>query len=109
MFNIEFWNVHNRVISDDPRTNNKLEGHHDLINSTLGFSHPTIWKFIDGLQKLQNGNKTKIACLVAQGPTPRKRKYVDLDARLKIIANDFANRNITDFLRGIAHNLKFAQ
>ena len=45
MFNIEFWNVHNRVINDDPRTNNKLEGHHNLLNSTLGFSHPTIWIF----------------------------------------------------------------
>ena len=30
MFNIEFWNVHNRVINDDPRTNNKLEGHHNF-------------------------------------------------------------------------------
>ena len=100
MFSIEFWNVHNRVINYVPRTNNRLEGHHNLINSTLGFSHPTIWKFIGGLKKLQNGNKTKIACLIARGPTRRKRKYVNLDARLKIITNDFDNRNIMDFLRG---------
>ena len=99
LYAIDFWNANGQVINDDPRTNNKVEGHHNLINSTLGFKHPTIWKFIDGLKKLQNGNKTKIACLVARGPTPRKRKT---------ITNDFANRTAIDFLRGVAHNLHFA-
>ena len=107
MYDIEFWNVYGHVLNDDPRTNNKVEGHHNLINTTLGFKHPAIWKLIDGLKKLHNQNKTKIASLIAQGPTQRKKKYVDLDARLKTITNDFPNRDIMDFLRGIAHNLQF--
>ena len=48
-----------------------------------------------------------IATLVARGPTQRKRVYVDLDARLKTVTNDFPNRNTMDSLRGIAHNLQF--
>lgn len=107
LFAIEFWNVNERVINDDPRTNNKVEGHHNMINTTLGFKHPTIWKFIDGLKTLQNGNQNKIATLVAQGVPPRKRVYVDLDNRLKTVTNDFANRTVMDFLRGVAHNLQF--
>ena len=107
-YSIEFWNLHENVINDDPRTNNKVEGHHNLINSTLGFNHPTIWKSIDGLKTTTNKNKTTIATLVARGPTPRKRVYVNLDARLKTVTNDFPNRNTMDFLRGIAHNLQFS-
>ena len=79
------------------------------MNTTLGFSNPTIWKFIDGLKKIQNASKTKIAGLVARGPTPRKRKYIDLDEGIKTITTDFHNRHIMDFLRGIAHNLQYAQ
>ena len=45
-YSIEFWNVHEKVINDDPRRNNKVDSHHNLINSILGFKHPTIWKFI---------------------------------------------------------------
>ena len=31
-YSTEFWNVHEKVINDDPRTNNKVEDHHNLIN-----------------------------------------------------------------------------
>ena len=68
-----------------------------------------IWKFIEALRKMQNINKNKIEALCAQGPPAKRRKYKDLDARLKTIVEDFANRDILDFLRGIAHNLQFVQ
>lgn len=105
----DFWNVHVRVSNGDARTNNKVEGHHNLINKMLSMQHPTIWKFIEALRKLQNINKNKIEALCAQGPPAKRRKYKDLDARLKTIVEDFANRDILDFLRGIAHNLQFVQ
>ena len=63
--------------------------------------HPTIWKFIEALRKLQNLNKNKIKnkikALCAQGQPAKRRKYKDLDARLKTIVEDFANRDILDF------------
>ena len=74
MFEIEFWSVATRVINDDPRTNNKVEGFHNSVNVTLGFKHPSIWKFIDGLKRLQNINKTKIAGLVAHASFEGVRK-----------------------------------
>ena len=78
----------------DARTNNEVEGHHNLINKMLSMQHPTIWKFIEALRKLQNINKNKIEALCAQGPPAKRRKYKDLDARLKTIVEDFANRDI---------------
>ena len=71
--------------------------------------HPTIWKFIEALKKLQNINKNKIEALSAQEPPPKRKKYVDLDAQIKHLVEDFENRDVIDFLRGIAHNLKFSQ
>ena len=38
----DFWNVHVRVSNGDARTNNKVEGHHNLINKMLSMQHPTI-------------------------------------------------------------------
>ena len=105
----DFWNVHVRVSNGDARTNNKVEGHYNLINKMLSMQHPTIWKFVEALTKLQNINKNKIEALCAQGSPAKRRKYKDLDARLKIIVEDFANRDILDFFRGIAHNLQFVQ
>ena len=61
--------------------------------------HPAIWKFIEALRKLQNINKNKIEALCAQGPPAKRRKYKDLDARLKTIVEDFANRDVLDFLK----------
>ena len=101
--------IHVRVSNGDARTNNKVEGHHNLINKMLSMQHPTIWKFIEALRKLQNINKNKTEALCAQGPPAKRRKYKDLDVRLKTIVEDFANRDILDFLRGIAHNLQFVQ
>ena len=109
LYSHDFWNVHGRVINGDPRTNNKVEGHHNLISQTLLMQHPTIWKFIGALKQLQNMNKNKIEALSAQEPPPKRKKYVELDARIKYLVEDFQNRDVIDFLRGIAHNLKFSQ
>ena len=73
LYSHDFWNVHGRVINGDPRTNNKVEGHHNLINQTLSIQHPTIWKFIGALKQLQNMNKNKIEALSAQEPPPKRK------------------------------------
>lgn len=36
----------------------------------------------------------------------RKKVYVTVDTRIKNLVNDYQNRNILDYLRGIIHNLK---
>ncbi len=70
--------------------------------------HPTVWKFIKKLKAEQQHRDKVIEGLVAgRAPAPKRRKYVDLNARIVTIVNDFANRNSIDYLRGIAHNLSF--
>ena len=38
---------------------------------------------------------------------PREKKYKDTALRIQTIVNDFENRELLDYLRGIAHNLSF--
>ena len=40
-------------------------------------------------------------------PPRKKKKYKDTALRIQTIVNDFENRQLHDYLRGIAHNLSF--
>ena len=51
MFPHVLWNIHRRVVSDLPRTNNILEDWHKAFNKCISAPHPTIWKFINNLRK----------------------------------------------------------
>ena len=56
----------------------------------FGMDHPNIWKFIDGIRVVQS---------LVKG-----RKYIAADLRIRTIVESYRERNIIEFLRGIAHN-----
>ncbi|KAF0713467.1 MULE domain-containing protein [Aphis craccivora] len=74
-----------------------------MLNSS---SHPTIWKFINALQKEEQVNRMKIEQYVAGMEPPSKKIYKDRSAKIKKICLDYDNRTIEDYLRGIAHNFQ---
>ncbi len=43
--------------------------------------------------------------IAGQQPPVQRKVYLDTAQRIEDIVNDYENRNILDFLRGIAHNL----
>ena len=45
--------------------------------------------------------------LTGQEPPSKRKKYQDATKRITKIVQDYENREILDFLREIAHNLKF--
>jgi len=69
--------------------------------------HPTLWKFIDGLKKVQKGRDLFHEQLVAGHAPPRKlRRYRLCDERIERIVQSYANYGIMDYLRGLAHNFE---
>ena len=60
MFEIKFWNVRDRILNDQPRTNNAIEGFHSSLCSHVTYSHPSIWKLIDGLKISDHKGRKKI-------------------------------------------------
>ena len=107
LFPIVFWSVYDRVIQQTDRTTNSVEAWHRGLKSILGVTHPTLWKFIDGLRRCQKLRDVELEQLVAGRRPPAKRTiYVMRDARIETIVRDFANRPILDYLRGLSHNIR---
>ncbi|KAK4880957.1 hypothetical protein RN001_004276 [Aquatica leii] len=67
-------NTENFLLSDSDRTNNYVEAAHRRLQMELGVDHPTIWKLIDGLRKVQSNRDVYYEQLVAGHAPPQKLK-----------------------------------
>lgn len=54
LFPIPLWNCYDGVLNYLPKTNNSAEGFHNGFLSILTVSHPSLWKFVEGLLKVQS-------------------------------------------------------
>lgn len=105
LFPPQLWNVYDRVMTDQDRTNNHSEAAHRRLQTELDVHHPSIWRFIDGLRRIQKGRDMVYEQYVAGAPAPEKRKkYKQADDRIYNLVNSYADRDIVEYLRGIAHN-----
>ncbi|KAK9692766.1 hypothetical protein QE152_g34939 [Popillia japonica] len=66
MFHPTMWNLYRRTIDGEDRTNNHAEAANRRLRSELGMHHPTIWKFIDGLRKVQKGRDAYFEQLIVE-------------------------------------------
>ena len=106
IFPIRLWNMYDIVLNGQARTNNAVEAWHRGIETLLQMAHPTLWKLIDGLRICQQQNDGLMQQLIAGQPPPqRKSKYRLINENIETIVRDYANRNLEDYLRGIAYNL----
>lgn len=107
LFPKSLWNCFLLTADGLPRTNNSVEGWHREFGSLLGADHPNLWKFIDALRKEQGINETKIEqYLAGQTPPPSRKRYRELAARLLAVVEDYGNRSVLEYLKGIASNLQ---
>ena len=107
-FPISIWNMFDRTDEELPRTNNHIEGWHNRFNQNVGSAHPTLWKFIESLQREESMVRAEIAQVLGGHPVTQKKKYADCAMRVKniVIAYPVRRANMLD-LRSIAHNLSF--
>lgn len=105
LFPPDTWTVYERTIQGQDRTNNFAEGAHRRLQAEFGMDHPNLWKFIDGIRNVQKGRDHMYEQFVRGDQKAGKRKkYVDADKRILNIVSTYGNRNILEYLRGIAHN-----
>ena len=78
------------------------------VPSHVSACHLVFWKFLEVLQKEESVVRVRI--LQNEGghrPLPQRRRYVDCNQCILRIVDHFPNRQRTDYLRGIAHNLAY--
>ena len=106
-FAISLWNCYSSVIDGIPKTNNAVEGWHNAFSSLLSADHPTIWKFIDGIQQEQSLNELKVnQYLAGVSPPMGRKKYRDAAKRIMKIVEKYSQRDPIEYLSSIASNLK---
>ena len=106
IFSIASWNVHDRCVRGEPRTTNSLEGFHSTLIKSVSHDHPNIWTLIDTLKKEDVLAKTKLQKL-RQGDEIITKKYRDCNKRILHLIENYDSSNKLQFLRAIAHNIKF--
>uniref|UniRef100_A0A5S6QQP3 Uncharacterized protein n=1 Tax=Trichuris muris TaxID=70415 RepID=A0A5S6QQP3_TRIMR len=73
-------------VVDSDRTNNFAEAAHRRIRSEFAGDHPTIWRFIDGLRKVQAGRDKEYEDYVrGEQPQPKRQRYIQADRRILAI------------------------
>ena len=101
-----FWNVHDRVQDDLPRTTNAVEAWHNSFNQSVGQAHASIWTFINCLKREHALVHLQIAQFIAGVAGGRQRREnVQLNERLRTIVLDVQNRDPIQYLRGVSHSL----
>ena len=106
LFELGLSNMYIQTLDDLPRTNNAVEGWHRSFQANVGTYHPNFWKFIDILKHEQNLTQVNIAqARASHQPEPQHRRYLDSNQGIKNVIRDYRNRDIMQYLRGLAHNI----
>jgi hypothetical protein len=107
LFPIAMWSCYERVLHDQDRTNNHAEAAHRAMQTELQMDHPSIWRLIDALRRVQKKRDQQFEQMVSGAQPPQKRrKYRNADERIRLLVSQFAQRPILEYLRGIAHNFE---
>lgn len=102
----QLWNVYERTLKEEDRTNNKAEAANRRLHVEFDCDHPSIWKFIKGLWQIQKGNDKLYEDFVSgKDPEKKKRKFVNNDARILTIVKDYANRTPLKYLWGLSSTI----
>ena len=97
LFPIALWNVHDRTLMGEDRTNNAQEGWHRWFAWIVTCHHPTIWKVIQCLKMEQATTERELERLVAGNSGPkRKKRYQQCDERLRALLQSVEQRPPSD-------------
>ncbi|KAH7691334.1 hypothetical protein AAVH_40152 [Aphelenchoides avenae] len=107
LFTKELWSVHARTVGNQDRTNNHAEAAHRKLQAMLQMDHPSLWKFIEALMHVQKETDFRFEQYVrGDQNVPKRKKYREADERILTIVTEYRNREIMEYLRGIAHNFQ---
>ena len=104
-FPISTWNVYKRTLDGEGRTKNYAEAAHRKLQGEFGVDHPSLWRFIGGIRRVQHSRDVVYARYLAGFvPQAKRCRYLRADERILKVVDDLENRSMFDYLRGLARN-----
>ena len=85
------------------RTNNICEGWHHGLQSLLQCSHPTMWRFLEGLHSDCIKQKASFLQGITGVQHPAEKRYRILRERAMRAVETYGQTDVLTFLRAIAH------
>lgn len=108
LFSPDFWSVVDNIDYAFPRTQNSVEAWNRRWGVLVGLSHLGVFKIIKEIQKEQHRVQLDIESILRGDPRPsQRRQTIERETRIQTVFNDRDNRQLMNFLRGIAHNISF--
>lgn len=102
----DVWNLHDRILRDDPRTSNGIESWHNQLASCVGASHPTVWRLIEDIKGEVTLAEQRVDRYNSTGKAPRRNEtYSKRDVNYKNRLENYGKINDIDFLKSIARNI----
>ena len=106
LFPLVLWNVHVRVREGIARTNNSLEAWNRRFGVICEFSHIPLYRLLAYLKQEQHNTAVAIQRRISgMKPKASRFKQAMLDKRLLNLVQNYADKELSDFVHGIALNL----
>ncbi|CAF4554718.1 unnamed protein product [Rotaria magnacalcarata] len=107
-FDHKLWNIHDRVVTTVPRTNNSVEGWHNTFANRVAISHPAIVKLGEKIRRKQSKFEMDITKIL-QGHDIKTKKacYRKFDERITRLTDSFVPTQLDQFLKNMASNITF--
>ena len=103
LFPIETWNQVEAAANGIARTNNVCEWWHNNLQSLLQCSHPTMWRFLEGIRNDCVKQKAAFLQGVAGAQAPSEKRYRVLRERTMRAMATYGQTDVLTFLHAIAH------
>jgi hypothetical protein len=84
------WNVVERTLEGQGRTNNTAEGWNRRWNTLIGKTHPNVYEFLEAMKKEEKYSAAQRELVnLGNSPPKKKRKYLQNDQRLERLVSRF--------------------
>ena len=105
------WNVFDTTLRDGQRTNNICEGFNNAFRRLVGQNHPSIWVFIECVQKDVREVSTTLA-MIERGDPPTKRlrkSSQDLQKKFKKLCVEYLSggKDFKTFINSVGYTIRF--
>lgn len=105
-FEHKLWNIHDRIITGIPRSNNSVEGWHNAFASRVAINHQNIIKLTEKIRREQSKFEIDIAKIL-QGHEVQTKKacYRKLDERITRLVSAYDSSQLDQYLKNTATNV----